>query len=142
MKNIKGLIHNFFNKDMLLYIIFGILTTIVNIGSLYIMTNFWNYNENIANFIAILLAVLFAYITNRKLVFHTTAKGFKENLQEFLKFIAGRSVTMIIEWVGCAILFTTPIPTIISKCVISVVVIILNFIISKFFTFKQKKSTI
>ena len=90
------------------------------------------------HFISILLAILFAYITNRKWVFHTTAKGFKENFHEFLKFIAGRAVTMIIEWGGCFILFRTPIPTIISKCVINVIVVILNFVISKFFTFKKK----
>ncbi len=37
-----------------------------------------------------------------------------------------------------AILLATPIPTMISKCIVSVVVVILNFIISKFFTFKKK----
>ena len=138
MEKIKELINKFLTRDIILYIVFGVLTTAVNLGSFYIMTEVINYNENVSNFIAICLSILFAYFTNRKWVFHTDAKGFKENFREFLKFIAGRSVTMIIEWFGCFLLFMTPIPTMISKCIISVIVIILNFIISKFFAFKKK----
>lgn len=138
MKKIKELMNRYLTKEIIIYIIFGILTTLINIGSFYIMASLLHINEDLSNFIAILLAILFAYITNRKWVFHTTAKGFKENFHEFLKFIAGRAVTMIIEWGGCFILFRTPIPTIISKCVINVIVVILNFVISKFFTFKKK----
>lgn len=138
MEKLKELIKRFCTKDIILYIIFGVLTTLVNIGSFYIMTSFLHINEDLSNFLAIILAILFAYVTNRKWVFHTTAKGFNDNFHEFLKFIAGRSVTMVIEWVGCFILFKTPIPVIISKCAINVVIVILNFIISKFFTFKKK----
>lgn len=138
MKKIKELIKRFCTRDIILYILFGVLTTIVNIGSFYVMTSLLHMNEDLANLIAILFAILFAYITNRKWVFHTTAKGFKENFHEFLKFIAGRAVTMVIEWGGCFILFKTSISPIISKCAINVVIVILNFIISKFFTFKKK----
>ena len=118
MEKIKKLINRYLTTEVIIYIIFGILTTVVNIGSFYVMSSILHINEDLANFIAILLAILFAYITNRKWVFHTTAKGFKENFHEFLKFIAGRAVTMIIEWGSCFILFKTPIPAIISKCAI------------------------
>ena len=137
MKKIKELIKKYLTKDIILYVIFGVLTTLVNIGSFYIMTSICHINDDLANFIAISLAILFAYITNRKMVFHSQAKGFKENLQEFFKFIAGRAVTIIIECGGCFILFNTAIPAIISKCGINVVIVILNFLISKFFTFKK-----
>ena len=92
-----------------------------------------------ANFIAILLAVLFAYITNKDLVFHSEAKSFKERSKEFLKFISGRAFTMAVEYFGGMILFKTVIPEMISKCALTVIVIILNFFISKFFAFKKKK---
>ena len=46
---------------------------------------------------------------------------------------------MVIESVGCALLFAyAPIPTLVSKCIMTVIVIILNFFISKFFAFKKK----
>lgn len=138
MEKLKELIKHFCTREVILYVVFGVFTTIVNLGSFYAMSSLLHINENLANFVAILLAVLFAYFTNRKLVFHTTSKGFKENFHEFLKFIAGRAVTMVVEWVGCFLLFKTSLPNIISKCLVSVVVVILNYIISKFFTFKKK----
>lgn len=137
MEKIKEIISKFLTKEVVLYIVFGILTTIVNLGSFYILANILHADENLANFIAILLAVLFAYFTNRKLVFNSTAIGFLKNFKEFCKFILGRSITMIIEWIGGVVLFTTPLPNIVSKLIVSVVVVILNFIISKFFTFKK-----
>lgn len=127
-------------KEIILYAVFGVLTTIVNIGSFYIMTAFLNVDENLANNIAIILAVLVAYFTNKDMVFHSEAEGFGEKFIEFCKFILGRLFTMFIESIGGALLFKyVPIPSIVSKCIITIVVIILNFFISKFFTFKSKK---
>lgn len=134
------IIKKFLTKEVILYVAFGVLTTVINIGSFFIMTTFFNVNENLANNIAIILAVLFAYITNKDLVFHSQAQGFKEKFIEFCKFILGRLVTMVLESVGGSLLFAyVPIPTIVSKCLITIVVIILNFFISKFFAFKTKK---
>lgn len=89
-------------KEVILYIIFGILTTAVNLGTFYIMTSILKWNENLANFIAIILAVLVAYVTNKDLVFHSEAKSIKEKLNEFFKFILGRAFTMVIEFLGGA----------------------------------------
>lgn len=126
-------------KEVLLYIIFGILTTVVNLGAFYILTTKWQWNENIANLIAILLAILVAYVTNKDLVFHSKAKTIKDKLQEFLKFMLGRAFTMIIEFLGGLLLFQTAIPEMVSKTFLTIIVIILNFFISKFFAFTSKK---
>ena len=130
-------IAKFLTKEVILYVVFGVLTTIINIGSFFIMTTFFNINENTANNTAIILAVLFAYITNKDLVFHSEAQGFGEKFIEFCKFILGRLLTMFIESFGGSLMFMyLPIPSIVSKCLITVIVIILNFFISKFFAFK------
>ena len=135
------LIKKLFTKEVLLYAVFGVFTTIVNIGSFYILTTFFHISENLANNIAIILAVIFAYITNKDLVFHSQADGFGEKFVEFCRFILGRLVTMFIESIGGSLLFEyVPIPSIISKCLITIVVIILNFFISKFFAFKTSSS--
>ena len=139
MEQIKKIIKKVFSKEVILYGIFGVLTTIVNIGSFFILSNILKIDENISNVIAIVLAVLFAYFTNKDLVFHSEAKNINERLKEFAKFMSGRAVTMIIEWGGCALLFLTPIPQMVSKLAITVIVIILNFFISKFFAFRKKK---
>lgn len=135
MEKIKQIIKKVCTKEIILYGVFGILTTLVNLGVFYILTNILHIEENISNVIAILLAVIFAYITNKDLVFHSNAKTIKEKLMQFLKFMSGRAFTMIVEWGGCLILFLTPIPQMLSKLSMTIIVIILNFFISKFFVF-------
>ncbi len=137
MENIKALIKKVCTKEVILYFVFGVLTTLVNLFVFYILTHL-NLDENLSNVIAIVIAVLFAYFTNRKLVFNSTAVTFKENLKEFYKFILGRLFTMILEIVGFYLLFNIlGIQELISKLLITVIVIILNFFISKFFAFKK-----
>lgn len=139
MQNINKIIKKILTKEVILYIVFGVLTTLVNLDSFYIMNTVFNWDENISNFIAVLLAVLVAYLTNKDLVFHSEAKNIKEKLIEFIKFILGRAFTMIIEIIGGWMLFKLPIPNIISKTILTILVIILNFFISKFFAFKKEK---
>ena len=139
MEQFKNLIKKFCTREVIFYAIFGILTTLINVGIFYLLTSILNFEENLSNIIAIILAVLFAYFTNRKIVFNSTAKGFKENLAEFIKFIIGRAFTMLIETIGFFLLFNIiGIDKLISKIIITVIVIILNVFISKFFAFKNK----
>lgn len=135
------LVEKFLTKEIILYAVFGVLTTLINIGSFYIMTSCFHIENDLANNIAIILAVLFAYVTNKDLVFHSQAEGFGEKFIEFCKFILGRLVTMFIESIGGSLMFKyLPIPTIVSKCLITIIVIILNFFISKFFAFKSSNN--
>lgn len=132
------LIKKFCTKEVIFYGIFGVLTTLVNVGVFYLFTKFIHLEENLANIIAIILAILFAYFTNRKIVFNSKASGLKENFNEFVKFMIGRSFTMIVELVGFFVMFNIlHIQELISKLTITILVIILNFFISKFFAFKK-----
>ena len=141
-KSLEKLFKKLITKEVILYIIFGILTTIINLGSFYIMNSILDWDENISNFVAIVLAVLVAYITNKDLVFHSEAKSIKDRVIQFVKFMIGRVFTMIVEFVGGIILFQLPIPNIISKAFLTLIVIILNFFISKFFAFKRESKSI
>ena len=85
MEKIKELLKKVLTREVILYIIFGVLTTLINLGSFYIMFEILHWNENTSNMIAIILAVLFAYITNKDLVFHSKAGNAKEKLIEFWK---------------------------------------------------------
>jgi len=138
MEQIKRLIKKFCTKEIISYGIFGVLTTLVNIISFCIMTDVLNLEENLSNAIAIILAVLFAYFTNRKWVFNSSAVTRKEKINEFGKFIIGRAFSMVVELVGFFIMFNIfNIQEMVTKVIISIIVIILNFFISKFFTFKK-----
>ena len=138
MDKLKLIIKKILTKEVILYIVFGILTTIINLASFYIMADMLKWEENLSNFIAIILAIIVAYVTNKDMVFHSKAITFKERLIQFIKFMAGRAFTMIIEFAGGFVLFKLPIPNIISKAFLTIIVIILNFFISKFFAFKRE----
>ncbi len=135
MKKIKQIIKKVCTKEVILYGVFGILTTFVNLVSFYLLTTLFHIEENIANVIAILLAVIFAYFTNKDFVFHSQAQTMKERGMQFIKFMSGRAFTMVVEWLGCYFLFLTPLPQMLSKLSMTILVIILNFFISKFFVF-------
>ena len=143
MEKIKKLIKKVCTKEVILYGIFGILTTLINWGAFALLTRFANMEKNLANAIAIILAVLGAYATNKDLVFHSKATGIKEKFIEFWKFILGRAFTMILEFGLDALLFLIPAVSannqlqLIVKMIITVIVVILNFFISKFFAFKK-----
>lgn len=141
MEKLNELIKKFCTREIILYIVFGVLTTCVNIISFMILSSIFHIEENLASNIGIVIAVLFAYFTNRKLVFNSTASIFIEKFKEFGKFILGRAFTMIVESVGFWLLFSVLniiyFDGLVSKLIISVVVIILNFFISKFFAFKK-----
>lgn len=140
MEKLKALIKKFCTKEIILYVVFGVLTTIINLVVTYVLNHFLNVNGAIASAIGIIAAILVAYFTNRKMVFDSQAKGFKENLNEFGKFIVGRAGTMILEE-GGVILFNTilKLPLMPVKITLTIIVIILNFFISKFFAFKKSK---
>lgn len=141
MEKLKTFIKKLLTKEVILYIVFGILTTCVNVVSFIILSSVFHVEENLASNIGIIISVLFAYFTNRKLVFNSSASTFIEYIKEFGKFILGRAFTMIVESVGFWFLFSvlniTYFDGLISKLLITIVVIILNFFISKFFAFKK-----
>ena len=137
MESIKNLFNKFLTKEVIFYLIFGVLTTVVNVGVSYILTAFFHVEGNIASTIGIIVCVLFAYFTNRKLVFNSSASTAKEKWSEFSKFILGRAFTMVVEIIGVFVLnnmihafygmFTDNIAYLINKILISIIVIILNY---------------
>ena len=136
----KNILKKVLNKEVILYVIFGVVTTLVNWGTFYVLTNFLHMGENevlknIANFIAIFLAMLVAYFTNKNIVFHSKTNDIKEHLKEFGKFILGRAFTMFLEWILELVLFLTPIPDMVVKVIVTVIIVILNYFVTKFFSF-------
>ena len=139
MEKIKELIKKVCTKEVILYFVFGGLTTLINIGAFALFHKVFHWEENISNILAIMLAVIAAYLTNKDLVFHSEASNLKEKIIEFFKFMLGRAFTIVLEFVGGFLMFKLPIPEIISKLFVTVVVVILNFFISKYFAFSRKK---
>lgn len=136
-EKIQKILQKFLSKEVIMYIIFGVLTTLVNLIISFVLVGALKIDGSIASAIGIISSILFAYFTNRKWVFNSQARGIKERLNEFWKFIAGRLVTMIIEQGGVMILYgALNMPFTPVKLSLTIIVIILNYIFSKFFAFK------
>jgi len=139
---IKKLINKFATREMLNYIIFGVLTTVVNYVVYFLLYNLLNINYLLSNTVAWIAAVVFAYFTNKKFVFNDTDENDSDNVRKFLTFTAGRLMTFIIETVW--LLITVSIFRMnanLSKILVAIVVIIVNYFISKIFVFGNGKMT-
>ena len=125
-------------KQQILYLFFGGCTTIINIGAYYCFTRFLGMNEYAANIIAIILAVLIAYITNKLWVFDSKSFSPKILFPEMLAFFGCRALSMLLDmgilWLGMDML---GINDIVVKVFSNVVVIIVNYVASKFLIFKK-----
>lgn len=130
---------SWFNKyrEVLLYLVFGGLTTLINIISFFILRKF-NIALYISNTIAWILSVLFAFITNKLFVFESKGKSKKENTKELVSFFGFRILSLVFDMGAMYLLLDVlNIKELIAKIVSNVVVIILNYIFSKLFIFKK-----
>lgn len=127
------------HREMLLYLFFGGLTTVVSIGSFWLFASLLQQNEHIANTISWLLAVLFAFVTNRLWVFQAPTKGVTAFFKQMLKFYGGRLATFAAEEVIILVFITwLGFPDLAVKIAAQIVVLILNYLVSKLFVFKKK----
>lgn len=132
---IKELIKKY--KEIIMYLIFGVLTTLVNIVSFYIMDK-CNINLYVNNTIAWILSVLFAYITNKLFVFESKSLEPKVVIKEGLSFFGFRLISYFMDMFCIFIMVDIfSINKMISKIVGNVIVIIANYIFSKLFIFRK-----
>ncbi len=125
-------------EHYILYIIFGVLTTIVNFVVFGTLIKFID-NLLIVNTIAFVVAVLFAYFTNNKYVFkEEKEKNLKEKINKIIKFYSTRITTFIIETAILYILVFIGLKDIVAKILVAIIVIILNYLLSKWIVFSTK----
>ena len=122
-------------KEIILYLVFGILTTIINIIVYLFLVWMLGINYIAGNILAWLFSVIFAYITNKIWVFEKTKSNI---IIEFLLFISGRIFSGVID--SCLLYLFVEILVLndfISKIIIQLVVVIINYLISKLIVFKK-----
>lgn len=149
----KKLLSRLLNRETLLYLIFGVLTTLVNLAVFWLMNRL--LGEELAllnNAVAFVAAVIFAYLTNKRFVFESRSWDAATLKREIPSFLGARLASFGLEelllWIAKdlirvgrwspVILGLTLGGLMIAKLLISVIVVVLNYIFSKFFIFKQK----
>lgn len=138
----KKLIENIFTyyqnpkyKSIINYIFFGVCTTLVNLVVYYILTRL-GMERTVANFISITLSILFAYFVNARYVFNSKVQGFKKVFYELSKFFSSRLFTMAIEILGVEAMVYIGLNDFVAKIITQFIVIVVNYLISKFLVFK------
>ena len=129
-------------KEIIRYLIVGVLTTIVSLATYYLLTSTIlepskPLELQIANIISWIVSVTFAYITNRRFVFFQKNKV---TIKEISNFYLSRVVTLLLDML-LMFVFVTKLSfnDKIIKIIVQVIVIILNYCLSKFLVFKNKE---
>ena len=126
------------NWEMARYIIAGICTTLVNIGIFSVLKYGAGMRMQMANIISILAAIAFAFVINKKFVFR---KKSRDGLgKEILGFCGMRMISMGIEVLGMyGFTELSSVPDLAAKVVLQMIVIGMNYIISKLYIFQEDK---
>lgn len=154
------------HKEIILYFVFGIGTTIVSIGSYYLCRVFFPDRESVPGWlqwiysitgifgiesntalpviVSWFLSVTFAFLTNRIYVFGSQANTFGKFMLEALRLYASRIATLFVDLLIMFLLVDLPgihnvIYEFCAKVFSNIIVLVLNFILSKIFVFRNKK---
>ena len=139
---IKKLWKLFVNRETITYGIAGVSTTIVNFIAYHLFCNILGIPNLIANAIAWVIAVAFAYVVNARWVFQDKQEDAAAESKKIVKFFGARIVTFVVEEAGMFVLVDLlKGNNLIMKAIVAVLVIILNYIFSKLFVFTKKKDT-
>ena len=145
-------------EEIILYLFFGVLTTIVSVA-LYALLVFvfdkialaaGNQDLRLANNLVLqnvclifknVVAILFAYVTNRIFVFKSKVRGFKAIFAELVRFFAARLSTLVFELVFMSVTVNgLHYPELVMNIIAQFVIVVLNYVFSKLWIFRKKKS--
>lgn len=131
------------NRETVSYVVFGALTTVVNIVAYQVSYNTLPFsaiaNNAAGNTIAWVLSVLFAYVCNKLFVFQSKTHGARALLWEAGKFIGARVFSFAVDMAGMLLLVNAlHVNSAVSKILMNIIVMIMNYFFSKWFIFKNR----
>ncbi|MGI6254625.1 MAG: GtrA family protein [Acutalibacter sp.] len=140
MGTLKALYQKY--KELILYVFFGGLTTLVNWGGYWLLADLWHVPYLWATAIAQIAAILFAYVTNRIWVFESKAKGFSAIFWEMVRFFGCRAFSFVLDLLCMRVgVGALGINDKVMKLLSNVIVIIVNYVFSKLIVFRKPKQS-
>jgi len=116
--------------ELLRYGFFGAATTVVNVAVYQLLLLILDYR--LSNLLAVLLSKLFAYVTNKRFVFHSRCRNVPELLREMLRFFLARGATGLLDYFGLIVAVDVfHLDPVWSKYGLQILVIVLNYILGK-----------
>jgi len=134
---LKKILKKILNRETIMYIFFGGLTTVISVVAYAVCINF-GFSVALSNTVSTVIAVSFAFVTNKIWVFESKDLSIKTTRSELVKFVAGRGVTYIIE-TGLLIFLVDFLGfhPIICKNLTQIIIIVLNYLVSKLVVFRR-----
>lgn len=127
--------------EIVLYLIFGILTVAINILSYFLLRS--ALSVTVSSVFAWIFAVIFAFFSNKIFVFRSKNRGIKKNAAEFARFLSARIFSEILELFLLNILLSEnseKTKEFFIKSAVNILVVLINYIASKIFVFKNKSA--
>lgn len=139
LKTIKGLYNEY--KEVINYLVFGVLATLVNFVSYFIFAKLLKIEEVTSSGLSWFCSVLFAYITNKLFVFDSKTETKTAFIKEMFSFFVARIASGILCDVGtfAVMVKVLHIKDVVSKIITQAMVVVVNYVFSKFFVFKNQK---
>ncbi len=134
-------------REVFRYLVMGGLTTLVSWGTYALFAKSIGLSITVSNILSWICAVIFAYLTNKVWVFHSYSWKLSFVLREITLFISARLITGVIEMAGVPLLVKAGLSQklfgvkgMLSKVIVSVLVVILNYFFSKLIIFRKEES--
>ncbi|MFB3161105.1 GtrA family protein [Neobacillus sp. 179-J 1A1 HS] len=127
-------------NEIVMYLFFGVLTTVINILCYVFLREYLHIEYILSTTIAWLISVVFAFLTNKKYVFKSNFTELNAVIQEFFSFTFFRVVSLGMD-LGIMVVLVEiiKIDDFIAKIAANIVVVIMNYIVSKYIVFRTKR---
>lgn len=130
----------FSNRQLILYLFFGVCTTAINTICYWLLYDVLTLNNIISTIVAWFVAVLFAFVTNKVLVFESRRASVKARIGEAFSFLGCRMLTGILDVMIMAVTVDMlQWNGLFWKLISNIIVTVINYIASKFLIFKEKE---
>ena len=140
MEKFDKIIGKLLNKETISYLFWGVVTTIVNIAVLYVCKRFLGIEIWLGNIIAWIVAVIVAFISNKLFVFESKSMTPSVVAKEATAFVIARLFSFAFDEAFMVIsVYTFGMNELIAKIIANIVVVIINYILSKLFIFNKKE---
>ena len=130
------------HRELVAYLFVGGLTTLVSFGTYWLYSRVFGIeNEHVAKFLSMLTAMVFSFYPNKVWVFRSTDKRGKELVREVVSFFASRSFSAFVVEQGLFAFFIEVIKMydLIANIIVMVIIVILNYVLSKFIVFRRSQ---
>ena len=134
-ENLKNFLRKY--EHLIAYLFFGVLTTLINLISFWLISKFTSVGTIPATIISWIIAVIFAFVTNKIWVFKSKNKSRKETTKEIINFLIARIITLFVEvFIMWLMVDHFHHDKLIWKLLCNIITVVLNYLFSKLFVFK------